>query len=216
MPAKTLTPPVVPEFTNEQIDQLIAHPHWESLGEHLDALIKQIPGTAETCARTTVLSWIYLERGVIAFLEFDGRVTGFEHSVPMKKHLRTVLRGLERLHLVRIDNFDVDAKEPAAKDGELGSTSLITLTWLGMVWMRRAWQARARLAASIGVINAHRQLVDEEDEGKANDPFWVDNILSLDGKGAPAARLEKVRAEPSITSVFDLAATAKGSTRRRR
>jgi hypothetical protein len=202
------TPPF--PLTDEEIDELLAHPYWAPLGDELDRLIDKIPSERPSCERTTILTWIYQQQGVITFLELSDRITGIENVTLRKKQLRATLRGLEKLRLINIVNFQEteDAAVPE-EEGVIGRTSLISLTWAGMVWMRRAWQARARLGDERNIARVHQIMVDEEDDGKANEPFWVENLASTETDG-PAGRAKRIAdAVPAITSVFDLAAKNK-------
>jgi hypothetical protein len=197
-----------PALNDAQIDDLLAHPHWASLGQELDTLIVQMPATAQVCQRTTILTWIYQQHGVMSFLEIGERLTGYPNVTACKKQLRYTLRGLEKLLLVRIVNFAGLRPERIEADDVIGRASLVSLTWTGMIWMRRAWQARARLATEHGLGRVHEDLVAEEDEGKANEPYWIENITGVDPDG-PARRADRIaEALPLIRSVFDLASPA--------
>lgn len=196
-------------LTDEEIDELLAHPYWAPLGDELDRLIDKIPAERPSCERTTILTWIYQQQGVITFLELSDRITGIENVTLRKKQLRATLRGLEKLRLINIVNFPEteDAAVPE-EEGVIGRTSLISLTWAGMVWMRRAWQARARLGDERNIARVHQIMVEEEDDGKANEPFWVENLASTEE--GPAGRAKRIAdAVPAISSVFDLAANNK-------
>jgi hypothetical protein len=203
--------PAIPRLTDHEIDELMAHPYWEKLEDGLDALIRLIPQTSETFERTTVLTWIYRQQGVMTFLELADRLTGIENISARKRHLRAALRNLKRLLLVNIVNFPDDAGSLEDIDeDEIGSGSLISLTWTGMVWMRRAWQARARLAVPASIVRVHRMLVAEEDDGKANEPYWVENISGADPEG-PARRARRiVDIVPAVSSIFHLAHSKRG------
>jgi hypothetical protein len=194
-------------LTDAQLDEVLAHPYWESLGPALDSLISQIPTSRPTCERTTVLTWIYQSSGVMGFIELSDRITGFENITQRKKHIRGVLRGLEKLMLVSIVNFHAEegAEDPGDANGVIGRNSMISLTWSGMVWMRRAWQARARLGGPENMRSIHQALVEEEDEGKANEPYWVENITSVDPDGAERRAQRVIDAMPAISSIFGLA-----------
>ena len=194
------------ELTDDQIDRLIAHPYWEPLGPELDALVDQLPHCSEQCERTTILTWIYQQGGTMSFLEISDRLTGYASTTTRKKYLRYMLRGLEKLLLVHIINFpSVQDAVCQQQGGVLGRCSVVSLTWSGMIWMRRAWQARATLARNGTLLLAHRNLVEEEDDGKACEPHWVENISAVDPEGAHRRAQRIAEIIPAIVSVFDLA-----------
>ncbi len=208
MPAATAQSVTETQLTHEAIDELMAHPYWASLGPELDALIQHIPAERPECERTTILTWIYGQQGVMSFLELADRITGFQDVTRKKRHVRGVLRGLEKLQLVSVVNFQTGEGEPPDDDGVIGSTSLVSLTGLGMVWMSRAWNARARLHPGTpqAIARVHADLVEEEDDGKANEPYWIENMPNRVSGEGPAARAARIAdAVPGITSVFDLA-----------
>lgn len=189
------------------IDSLLDHPYFEPLEPALDALVRGIPLESEVCERTTILSWIYLGNGVITFLELADRITGNPNMTLRKKTLRGVLRVMEKLHLIGVVNFPGD--EGASEDVEedvIGRSSMISLTWTGMVWMRRAWAARAARMGHRFVDRVHQEFVAEEDEGKGNDPYWVENVSGVDPEMmAMAQRATKQKtSRPPVTSIFDL------------
>jgi hypothetical protein len=198
-------------LTDEQLSELVAVEHWAPLGEHLERLVAMISASTAMPERTTILTWIYQRQGVMSFGELAERITGFENVTAKKRQLRASLRGLEKLLLISVVNFAGDAaSDTDAQDDVIGKNSLISLTWTGMVWLRRAWAARARLASEANIRLVHQNMVEEEDAGKANDPFWVENISTVDPEG-PALRAERIKAvaTPGIASVFDLAANGK-------
>lgn len=198
------------QWTDAELDAAMAHPHYEPLGDDIERLMAVVPATTASCERTTVLTWVYQQQGVMSFLELSERITGNENLTIRKRQVRATVRGLEKLFLVKVDNFAPDPGTKAAHtpDGAIGETSLVSLTHGGMIWLRRAWVARAKLVARAGsILAAHQTLTEEEAEGKANDPFWVENITNLHPDG-PAERARAIAAVmPGIASVFDLART---------
>lgn len=211
MPTKSSAPLLPADLTDVQIDELIAHPYWESLGPELDALIVHIPRTTERAERTTLLTWIYDQQGVASFEELAQKLTGLASVPKRKKHLRQALRAMEKLFLVSIVNFpgdDDDAPEP--DEDVVGKHSLISLTWMGMLWLRRAWAARERLGRHRNIDVVHQNLVEEEEEAGWNDPYWVENICKVDPDGTQRRAQRLVDAFPSITSIFDLAKAKSG------
>jgi len=198
--------PAPHDLTDAQIDELIAHPYWESLGPQIDALMDQIPPATPRAERTTLLTWIYQRQGVASFEELNGKLTGLATLPKRKKHLRQALRAMEKLLLVSIVNFprgDADAS-PADED-MLGKDRLISLTWTGMLWLRRAWSARERLSRNCNLVTVHQNLVDEEEEGGWGDPYWVDNGCRMGPDNDQRHAQPGVETFPAITSIFDLA-----------
>jgi hypothetical protein len=198
-------------LTDAQIDELIAHPYWESLGAEIDALITRVPQSTERAERTTLLTWIYGQQGVATFEELSQRLTGMATLPKRKKHLRQALRAMEKLFLVNIVNFpgeDADAPDP--DEDVVGRSSLVSLTWTGMLWLRRAWAARERLARHRSLETVHRDLIEEEEDAGWNDPYWVENVSSVDPEGSHRRAQRVVEAFPAITSIFDLAGKKSG------
>jgi len=201
--AADLAPSGLPDT---QIDALMAHPHWEPLGPQIDALIAQLARSTEHAERTTLLTWIYEQRGACSFEELAQRLTG-KASVPKrKKHLRQALRAMEKLFLVSIVNFpgeDPDAPDP--DEDVVGRNSFVSLTWTGMLWLRRAWSARERLARHGSIEAVHRNLVAEEDETGWGDPYWVERVCTVNPEALPRRARWVIEAFPSTASIFDLA-----------
>lgn len=206
MPPQPIASQLPEHLTDAQIDELIAHPYWEPLGADIDALIARIPHSTERAERTTILTWIYARQGVATFEELSGKLTGLATLPKRKKHLRQALRAMEKLFLVSIVNFpgdDEDAPDP--DEDVVGKNSLVSLTWTGMLWMRRAWAARERLSRHRGIELVHRDLIEEEEEAGWNDPYWVENVSSVDPEGSQRRAQRVIEAFPFITSIFDLA-----------
>lgn len=192
-------------LTEPQVDGLIAHPYWETLGPRIDALVARMPRRTERAERTTLLTWIYGSRGVATFGELSDRLTGLANLPKRKKHLRQALRAMEKLMMVTIVNFPGDEDDaPGPDEDVVGRNSLVSLTWTGMLWLRRAWAARETLAGAGDLVAVHLHLVQEEDEAGWNDPYWVENVSSIDPEAqqrrAPCAALPAA----AISSVFDL------------
>lgn len=92
MPKTATSPQQFAGLTDEEIDELVAHPHWESLGDELDRLMALIPVERPQCERTTMLTWIYQQQGVMSFLELSDRITGFRPAGRGARHCRLELR----------------------------------------------------------------------------------------------------------------------------
>ena len=206
-------PPAIPScphpLSERQIDGLIAHPYWESLGADIDALVAQIPASTERAERTTLLTWIYQRRGVATFGELSDRLTGLANLPKRKKHLRQALRAMEKLMMVTIVNFPgEDDEAPGPDEDVVGRSSLVSLTWTGMLWLRRAWTAREHLARDSDPLRIHEQLVSEEDESGWNDPYWVENVSFVDPEAEARQLAVREPAPAAITCVFDLSQCA--------
>jgi hypothetical protein len=140
-----------------------------------------------------------------SFEELSRKITGMASLPKRKKHLRQALRAMERMLLVHIVNFpgeDADAPEP--DDDVVGRNSLVSLTWTGMLWLRRAWAARERLSRHRDLALVHRELVAEEEEAGWADPYWVENVCSLESDAAERPAVRSRKAQRPITSIFDL------------
>jgi hypothetical protein len=200
------------------IDALLDHPYWEPMEDKLERLAYGVPETSQEYERTTILTWLYRGNGVLTFLDLSDRITAPLTVTERKKSARQVLRLMETVHLVSIVNFP--DPEEAAEDfeGVIGRKSLVSLTWTGMVWLRRAWAARAKIMGATFDPSIHADFVQEEDDGKCTNPYWVENLigadpemaamakragihrkLGIEGRGAPPT------SKPAVSSIFDLA-----------
>lgn len=204
--SERITPTLTdPEFDGLDIEEFLAHPHWEVMDAEPDALARRLPRTAEKFGRTTVLTWIYLQRGVATFVELAERLDGVESISMRKRMLRRVIRSMEKSRLLSIVNFpDKEGEEVEDGDEVVGGSSLISITWTGMVWMRRAWNARVSLARTTSLQVAHSTISEEEDSVKGNDLYWVENLSSGDRESVRNAIRESKTARPIVNSVFDL------------
>lgn len=195
------------DFDLEGIDleDFLAHPHWEVMDSEPDALARQLPKRATKFWRTTILTWIYLQRGVATFVELADRLDDVESVSMRKRMLRRVLRSMEKSRLITIVNFP-DEEGEAFDEGDevVGGSSVISITWTGMVWMRRAWNARMSLAKTTTLEVAHETICEEEDSIKGNDLYWVENLNGADREGVKVAMREIKTKHPRINSVFDL------------
>jgi len=196
------------------LDALLDHPYHEPLEEALDTLVRALPTTSPRCQRTTILSWLYLENGVLTFLDLTERIQEPINITARKKSVRQVLRGLEKLHLVSIVNFpNPEEEEGIDNDGVIGRMSMVSLTWSGMIWLRRAWSARAKIMGRAFSQCTHDSFIEEEDDGKGNDPYWVENIsgadpemLAMAARASGADKPQGSKKTEPITSIFGLGA----------
>jgi len=191
--------------SKDEIDTLIWELPWDPLPDRLVVAIAVLPSTAETCFRMDILSWIYLQQGYMTFEELACRFTGFEHTSEAKRSLRNCLRSMRKTMLVSIHNFAIKEGGAPAPDREIGKGSLISLSWFGMKWLERGWQARLcvlrRSPDPEEILQSHLQMCDEEDEGKANDPYWIDDRgIAVSHRAAKVGK--NLPAAP--TSVWDL------------
>lgn len=195
-----------PDLGDVDIEEFLTHPHWERMDEELHHLVEQVPQTSERCERTTILSWLYLREGVGTFTMLAERIRGFESSLLRKRAMRRTLRTMARLKLVSLVTFVASEEQADTKrDTEDWSNSMITLTWAGMVWMRRAWQARANLAHKhYSILQAHQMMVEEEEEGRGDEPVWVEGLAGVSPEEAKTNVRAITAGRGHITSVFDL------------
>ncbi|MDR7096537.1 DNA-binding HxlR family transcriptional regulator [Hydrogenophaga laconesensis] len=187
------------------IEDFLTHPHWERMDEELHRLVEHVPQTSQRCERTTILSWLYQREGVSTFTMLADRIRGIESQIMRKRAMRRTLRTMERLNLVSVITFAESNKLTDKQNEELGRNSMITLTWTGMVWMRRAWQARANLARNQhSILQAHEMLVAEEEEGRGDEPIWVEGLAGVTPEEAKTSVRAITIGRGHITSVFDL------------
>lgn len=192
----------------EMLDELVANPNWAQIDGPLHDLLMQLPKTSFEIERTTILTWMYQNTGVITFEELVEMIQKGEVR-QRKKNLRQVLRNLEDLKLIHVINFPDPQRGVTIEDNEgvVGRNSMFELTWLGMVWLRRAWMARKNLMRSCSYEYAHRVTTEEEDEGKKNSPAWVENISMPGTNSMPEIRL-------GMRSVFDMASEINSTQKR--
>lgn len=191
-------PPPVIEWTPEQIDKIASETSCFPLGPALDDLIALLPDTAIRCDRTTVLTWAYKMSGLIGFNQLWERMTGYRDERAARKAVTGVLRTMEAHALVTLVHFGADAPKKSA-EGVNGGTA-VELTTRGMIWLAHAWTARKQVAKNIGLINAHQQLCEEEEEGKAPLHYVTPVVV----KAGP----DKQKAPPVANFVFNLGAPA--------
>lgn len=191
-------PPPVVEWTPEQIDKIASETSCFPLGPALDDLIALLPDTASRCDRTTVLTWAYKMNGLIGFNQVWQRMTGYRDERAARKAVTGVLRTMEAHALVTLVHFGADAPKKSAEGVNEGTA--VELTTRGMIWLAHAWTARKQVAKNIGLINAHQQLCEEEEEGKAPLHYVTPVVV----KAAP----DKQKAPPVANFVFNLGAPA--------
>lgn len=196
-------------LTHEFLSELVAVEHWAPLEPQLHKLTEAVETSASVGYRTTLLTWLYAEQGVMAYREISQRIVGSntEETYRSRRDLRNKLAKMQSLLLVSIVHFPGDDQDEGNQDEPrvVGKNSMVSLTWAGMVWLRRAWAARARLAGPRrSIAQVHRDMCEEEDVGRALEAFWVDNITTVSSEG-PSERAKRIRACKGVASVFDLA-----------
>lgn len=194
-------PPPEVQWTPEQIDKIASETPCFELGPELDRLVSLLPDKAARCDRTTVLTWAYKLNGLISFNQIWQRTTGYRDERAARKAVTGVLRVLESQSLVTLVHFGADAPKKNA-DGVNEGTG-VELTTRGMIWLGHAWTARKQVARNIGLLDAHAQLCEEEEEGKAPLHYVTPVVIN--------AAAAKATARPAPSFVFDLGAPASTS-----
>jgi hypothetical protein len=191
---------------------------WRELQPEYHQITKVVPDRSPTLERTTVLTWLYRNRGCMTFLEIVGQTSGDESLTIRKKIARRVLRGLERIGAVTLFQIPDEADRDAATDDSLemdgdtvqiGRNTAVHLTSAGMLWMHRAFKARAHVfdenrRNSLEWI--HAVILEEEEEGKATEPHWIENLTVTDTEvvAKPRDHVDDGYRVPAISNVFDM------------
>ncbi len=192
----------VTPISKDLIDELVANPNWAQIDPQLHDLLMALPRVAYEIERTTILTWMYQDNGVMAFEDLVLMIEKGDLK-QRRRNLRQVLRNLVDLQLISYVNFEAPDRRRLSKEQEdsVGLNSMLSLEWAGMVWLRRAWIARQRLMRSSSFMSVHQLLVEEEDDGKKNSPAWVENICQL----TEIAGYQTHTPRLTMRSVFDLA-----------
>lgn len=206
-------------------------PEWYPLEESLQDLLHVVPQTSGELERTTILTWMYLNHGVITFEDLALRVEGDLHKTVKKKLARRAMRGLVRIGAISLFTMqqasnqadtlpEADADSEASEDGGLaiGKFTAAHITRDGMTWMRRAWTARAisMKNPNAGLEWIHKVYLQEEEEGKGNEPHWIERLGGSDSGGTlvPVGEVSSWIGA-SVTSVFDLSSVVMRRSRAR-
>jgi len=216
-------------FVAKTVDWLTC-PYWECLENHLHQLVFELPSDGLLAHRSTLLSWIYQENGVITFADLIKRVkldkSNHSHS---RRGLRCTLKGMHRINLINIvtpksctqgdqdkdkedDDSDTASSNPST-EVIIAGKSRIFLTWAGMVWIRRSWTARFALMQRSPLLEVHNHICSEEDEGRSVDPYWVENLFNSPKEDSfPSISVAK---DPfkKVNFVFDLGAASTAGKR---
>jgi len=194
-----------------------ASPHWYPLQPNLCELMHVVPAQSAALERTTILTWAYLKSGGISFEELVARVPGGAHKTTKKKYVRRALRGLVKIGAVTL--FVLASDQPPdlpadvdrdAEDGEtpIGRRTAAHLTREGMTWMRRAWHARfLSLGGRMGNLSwIHNEYLQEEEEGKGNEAYWIERIGGGDGSqhSPHEGEISTLLGGVALSSIFDL------------
>lgn len=199
---------------------------WYRLPDNLHELTHVVEAESHELARTTMLTWLYRERGVMSFLNIAEKILGEQTTTQKKKMARRALAGLEGLGAIRLvtppkdgnhSDDETQSGADAASEGETGSNigkrTIIYITAAGMTWMNRAWQARSVSMGRKQLILAwiHSVLLTEEEEGKGNAPHWLEDHVKSRDPEAATYQLGSVSnwIGPAVNSVFGIAPTAK-------
>lgn len=204
---------------------------WYPLESHLEELLEVVRPTGIALERTTILTWMYQRQGSISFEELASLIQPDVNKTQQKRMARRVLRALFKIKTITLKPLqaaddasgEVDADET---DGDADGISInlntgAYLTSAGMTWLRRAWNARyATLKTNRGtLLQTHRLLLAEEEEGKGNEPFWLETLggnSEDDPDALPSERPGDITSwiRGPVASVFDLHLTVSSMTRR--
>ena len=202
-------------------------PYWMQLEDHLHRITDIVPATSADLARTTVLTWMYRNEGFIRFIDIADKIDGDIHRTHKKKMARRALRSLEKIGAVTLlsgakdhqtprsscpaDEFDQAVEDDEQGCTPIGSDTCAQMTANGMKWMQRAFHARhVSINAYCSPAWVHAVLLEEEEDGKGNDPHWIDSNRSTDSRFVEThTQCGEVTSwiGPLVTSIFDLASS---------
>lgn len=206
---------------------------WYPLESHLEDLLEVVRPTGIALERTTILTWMYQRQGSISFEELASLIQPDVNKTQQKRMARRVLRALFKIKTIALRPLpsaeDENCETEAGADDSDGDADGISinlntgayLTSAGMTWLRRAWNARyTTLRTGRGtLLQTHRLLLAEEEEGKGNEPFWLETLggnSEDDPDALPSERPGDVTSwiRGPVASVFDLHLTVGSATRR--
>lgn len=208
---------------------------WHPLAAELVGIMSIVPKQSASLERTTVLTWIYLNEGLMTFGDVAARVGPNINGTSQKRMARRALRGLQRLGAITVAeilsseeaaNTTEPAKHtgacPGVPDDQASGIALNTIVYItrrGMTWLQRAWHARRMSLESTRdteLEEVHELYLHEEEDGKGTEPHWLESFGN--NEQAPETKTTgEVTAwmGKSISSVFQLH-TAVAHPRRRR
>lgn len=206
---------------------------WYPLESHLEELLEVVRPTGLALERTTILTWMYQRKGSISFEELASLIQPDVNKTQQKRMARRVLRALFKIKTISLKPLpaahDESCEGDASGDENDGDADGISinlntgayLTSAGMTWLRRAWNARyTTLKTSRGsLLQTHRLLLAEEEEGKGNEPFWLETLggnSEDDPDALPSERPGDITSwiRGPVASVFDLHLTVGSASRR--
>ena len=194
---------------------------WYPLEPHLEELLEVVRPTGLALERTTILTWMYQRSGSISFEELATLIQPDVNKVQQKRMARRALRSLYKIKTIALrpltdddGGTDTDGDDADADGISINLNTGAYLTSAGMTWLRRAWNARyttLRTSRS-SLLQTHRLLLAEEEEGKGNEPFWLETLggsTSDEPDVLPSERAGQVTSwiRGPVASVFDLYAT---------
>lgn len=193
------------------------NPDWYELASHLEVLLSVVPETSHELERTTVLTWIYRNEGVLNFFEMVERVSGHRFYAVARRYARRAVITLCRIGAVRMVNitnagshvlFENIYEEERQTISKMNSNTHIVITRAGMSWMQRAFTARhlALNGRDYRLPWAHKVFLEEEEEGYGTEAHWIENLSGVAGGRVDRAPrgLHTAWIKTPITSVFDL------------
>lgn len=192
-------------------------PEWSRLPAHLEELLYIVPEVSSTLERTTLLTWLYLSRGVLSYESLVERVDIDAFNATKRRTARRAIVGLVRIGAAKLVNFEegkdtvelvgADLDEEGERTNRIGTNTYAVMTKGGMTWMLRAWGARhCVLDRRVGRLKAvHKTFLDEEEEGKGNEPHWIETLRAGEytREYKPTGEVTAWIARP-VASVFDL------------
>lgn len=201
--------------TDSELEQETASPHWYRLPETLEDLMDVVPREGLSLERTTLLTLMYFNRGLMAFDGLAERMPDEQSLTARKKMVRRALRGLLRIGAIDLSNQSADngasfdAEDDADEGGgeaRVGRWTVAQITKDGMTWLRRAWHARylSYQNSTLDIKRIHAEILKEEEEGKGTEAHWIERINDKKAIDmAPRGEVSKWIG-PAVTSVFDL------------
>lgn len=206
----------------------LVSPDWAPLPPHLEELLHIVPSTSEALERTTLLTWLYLNKGVMRYEAVIERVAGNAFPAIKRRSARRALVGLARIGAIKLVNSvngnseelnGADLDDDSEKTTRIAANTHAIMTKGGSTWMNRAWAARhfacddrpGKLAW------AHQTFLSEEEEGKGNEAHWIENMRA----GEYSSRDIQAAGEVTswigrpVASVFDLHLVVAPQTQRK-